>query len=684
MFVHAQQGMWTWMNGTQANLQPPVHGTQGVSSPANTPGWRYEAMRWTDKQGNLWLFGGQSALGATSDLWKYDITTNEWTWMNGPNLAYPATAYTTQGVFSAANFPAFSIFGSVEFTDNDGNFWYLEGDGMQNLWKYDVSINQWAWMHGPGTVMVPPVYGTQNVFAPANQPSGTNEHHIGWCDTLGNLWMYGGYTNNPLSSCSDVLWKYDTQINQWCWVFGTPNTLTLPVHGTQDVPAATNTPGARNGYACWLSSDNRLCLWGSGGYCGLGYYNDLWSYDIPANTWTWIAGSPALQNGLVSAEVSGSNCQSAPGFFPDKGDETHTNAQWGNCDLFYIYGGALQGVATNSLWQYNVRTDEWARLSINPANQAVYGTFQTPAANVHPGNHFGSVGWTDIHNRYWVIGNQDPDYTSVMMCYTPFEPVAAFTGDTLLCAGTAAAFYNNSTSPCALVSGWTWDFGDPASGSSNTSALENPQHIYNAPGFYTVTLISRSCGDANDTVQQTVHIIGAVANAGPDVLICPQDSALLAATGGTSYTWLPATGLSSSSISNPVASPVVTTTYTVEITVSGCTSRDSVLVTVRDVSDPACTDLCMDAASVPNVFSPDNDGMNDRFEIPLTCPASIHIFDRWGRTVWESAVTSGNGWNGTNQANNKPVSDGTYYYVLTTSLNGTPRAHTGFVTVVRK
>jgi hypothetical protein len=74
----------------------------------------------------------------------------------------------------------------------------------------------------------------------------------------------------------------------------------------------------------------------------------------------------------------------------------------------------------------------------------------------------------------------------------------------------------------------------------------------------------------------------ATINAGPDVSICTAGgSAQLQATGASTYSWSPAAGLSDVNISNPVASPTVTTTYMVTGTVSnGCILNDEVVVSV--------------------------------------------------------------------------------------------------------
>ncbi len=70
-----------------------------------------------------------------------------------------------------------------------------------------------------------------------------------------------------------------------------------------------------------------------------------------------------------------------------------------------------------------------------------------------------------------------------------------------------------------------------------------------------------------------------IANAGSDVSICSGSSTTLNGSGVVHYSWSPATGLSNPNIANPVASPGVTTTYTLTVTRGVCVSTDQVTVT---------------------------------------------------------------------------------------------------------
>jgi hypothetical protein len=62
--------------------------------------------------------------------------------------------------------------------------------------------------------------------------------------------------------------------------------------------------------------------------------------------------------------------------------------------------------------------------------------------------------------------------------------------------------------------------------------------------------------------------------------ICLGDSVQLNATGGTTYIWIPSTGLTSSTIANPKANPLTTTKYSVTISNGICYKTDSVTVTI--------------------------------------------------------------------------------------------------------
>ena len=107
---------------------------------------------------------------------------------------------------------------------------------------------------------------------------------------------------------------------------------------------------------------------------------------------------------------------------------------------------------------------------------------------------------------------------------------------------------------------------------------------------------------------------------------------------------------------------------------NGC--QDIGYVTIYVKSD--CFDF-----TVPNVFTPNNDGVNDDFVIKITHADSysITIYDRWGKEVYTS-TNPNEYWNSTILSTNYLVPDGVYYYIIKATCGGVDYPKKGFVEVV--
>lgn len=212
----------------------------------------------------------------------------------------------------------------------------------------------------------------------------------------------------------------------------------------------------------------------------------------------------------------------------------------------------------------------------------------------------------------------------------------------------------------------------PTTGVSNPS-VANPVLSPTATTTYTITGTLGSC-----TTQQSVTVTvfpGATADAGPDATIIAGDSYQMqgSAPAGT-YSWTPSTGLSSTTVLSPVASPSTTTTYTLNVTTGqGCVASDNMTLTVV----PYCV-------KPMEAFTPNNDGINDLWLITngnCLVNAVAQVFNRYGAKVFESQDYR-NTWDGTYKG--KPLPDGTYYYVITYRLvNGKLVIQKGNLTILR-
>ena len=197
---------WTWMSGSSTpnpNIAG-VSGTLGQFAAANMPGSRAGSVTWTDLSGNLWLFGGggydsTGASGDLNDLWEYSTSSHQWAWMGGSKLANQRGAFGTFGQFHSGNIPGARA-GAVSWIDGSGNFWLFGGSGydgvgtngyLSDLWEFNPSSMQWAWMSGSHYANGYGTCGTMGTPSVYNHP-GARSNPVSWEDKDGNLWLFGG------------------------------------------------------------------------------------------------------------------------------------------------------------------------------------------------------------------------------------------------------------------------------------------------------------------------------------------------------------------------------------------------------------------------------------------------------------------------------------------------------------
>lgn len=191
--------------------------------------------------------------------------------------------------------------------------------------------------------------------------------------------------------------------------------------------------------------------------------------------------------------------------------------------------------------------------------------------------------------------------------------------------------------------------------------------------------VNLTCSDpcstpaSSNTINLTITEV--TADAGPNQIISPGESAVLNGSGGGTYSWAPASTLSDPSSATTIASPVATTTYFLDVTINGCTDQDEVTVYV------------VQPIQVPNTFTPNSDGTNDTWQIQNienypNC--KVTVYDRWGQKVFNSiGYSNANAWDGTSKTGRLPAS--TYYYVIdlnTGSGNSDGQIFSGSITLV--
>jgi gliding motility-associated-like protein len=169
------------------------------------------------------------------------------------------------------------------------------------------------------------------------------------------------------------------------------------------------------------------------------------------------------------------------------------------------------------------------------------------------------------------------------------KPKISITGNGSICLGQSTQLTVQSTS---VIATYAWS---PATGLNavNTATVkafpaQTTQYIVNVTDINGCT--------AKDSVTVTVNPLPTV-TVSADTAICKGEKVTLNASGGSIYSWTPATGLNVTNTASVIASPTTTTKYTVTVTdAKSCTAKDSVLLTVNPLPTltvSADTSICI-------------------------------------------------------------------------------------------
>ncbi|MCL4282436.1 MAG: gliding motility-associated C-terminal domain-containing protein [Flavobacteriales bacterium] len=192
------------------------------------------------------------------------------------------------------------------------------------------------------------------------------------------------------------------------------------------------------------------------------------------------------------------------------------------------------------------------------------------------------------------------------------------------------------------------------------------------PGTYVVQWSHPLCTYDPDTI--VVNYVNVPAGVlGADRDFCIGDSLLLEPDlpDGATFSW----NDGHSDLSRMITTPGV---YALNYAVQGCFAVDSILLTVED---------CAYGVEMPNIFTPNGDGVNDVFR-PVAfqgvASASFVVYNRWGQEMFHTTRPEA-GWNGRNLSG-QPVPDGVYFWVLEhvpDQQPGTRVAQSGTVQLLR-
>ena len=525
------------VDGSQTGGNPPNWGTQGVPAATNTPGALAEVKSgWVDASNNLWMFGGQTDMADLSaTLWKYDIPSGMWTWMNGVNTLNYTGNYGTLGVQAPTNQPP-ARFSYTRWQDGNDNFYLFAGGGgssmYNDVWRYSTAANQWTWIAGSNFTNDPGSYPpTKCTFYNNHRPPSRIENQTAQFTTgcARAYYTFGGFSTGAGDAYND-LWLFEVDSFRWSWVSGTNIVNDPGVYGTMGLPAPTNMPPARGGQGQWVDNNYNLWIFGGLAISGftIGYFNDLWRF-VPdtscINISQFIGGTltPPDTN-LCAGDTSYMTIPkpSVIAFWPST--YVQPNADTSVLAFFppvtTTYTVALTEGTTctsNDTVQFTIHINP--RDTVNLTFPDTFRTCSPVVLAVDTGINYTITPVTgvtyipgdttitlspNVPTTYTITGAKngscsEPDTAKVTVI--KLSPVTAdFTiSDDTICLGEVIQFTTSAVGTGPL--GYSWNFGD-----SLTSTLAAPTITYTNPGTYNVIHIVNDSIPCFDTVEKTVIV----------------------------------------------------------------------------------------------------------------------------------------------------------------------------------
>lgn len=337
---------------------------------------------------------------------------------------------------------------------------------------------------------------------------------------------------------------------------------------------------------------------------------------------------------------------------------------------------------------------------LDVSDNAAFSTFFSVFMNFNVGNvnSYNVTGLTPGITYYYRVRAVRNALTSCYSNSIVYSPAFQFSASTNspVCEGENLFLFANNNIPGGIA-GWT----GPNGFASATDTVSLGTATLNLSGNYIYTVNIPGCNPVDDTVEV---IVNPEYNISIDTGFCDGNSLLLhgqwvAASGIYPFNLVTISGCDSMRTYNVQQFNAYDTSYITTsicydevytlpdgnttaqagayyfpmITNHGCDS--TVKVTVHILPVDSCVFI------IPNVISPNGDGMNDFFFIKgLTEPGvSLKIFDRWGDLIYLTDDYKNN-WGG-EAGNGKKLSDGVYFYLVTSPKKG---VFNGFVHVLGK
>lgn len=445
-----------------------------------------------------------------------------------------------------------TYFGTSQY---DQSF-FIQADKKNNIYIYGQSLGNIPVLKAATSPTVFNVPGTHQFISRLNFN----------LSTLNMSTVFGNYTNN--FDISPAAFSVDNCNN--IYISGWGANFLLPSVSLSNMPLLLPTQSTTDGFDFYfMGLDSNAAALKYGSYFGGGISQE----HVDGGTSRFDPQGKIYQSvcaGCGGNSVTGANQDFpvTPGAWPNTPGNPNHNTDNFNCNngvikLDFQLQLAVSTINTNTVSGCLPLTVTFTNATPPTGTNTSYiwylGNGQTTSTTINP-----IVTYTTPGNFTVSLVVIDPASCNIKDSSVTFitvypKPVSNFSLIATPCTNTIAT--TNSSTGSFTTNPYSWNFGD----GSPVSTATNPPHTYSVSGTYTVSLTVIDINGCTDVKTNTVSMFNFQPAVASGSVICFGESATIAASGGTSYTWSPSSQVSNTSIANPVVTPTTTTIYTVTI-----------------------------------------------------------------------------------------------------------------------
>ena len=421
--IYVVNNLYRWSNhpagpaNTDSVSHPSSSTGLGLNSTANLAGTREGSAYWKDQSGLFWLFGGKGvgqdgSNGYLNDMWKFDSSTSEWTYVRGASTTGASSILSASVSLGGSDSDVDVSPGarmnpvtwSVAVDGTNSELYLFGGNGARGATVEMVILDDTFEAGDIFTLNgVAFTAGTEFAVAATGSTAARALQIASAVNQSSNSSVQGVISAYADGINPSIFFMYDTQGS-------TPNGVTTIVETADNVTDNFSFPKALAATATFSDGTDTATT--------TGLYNDLWKFSTQTATWTLVKAD-IINASYATSQDSwgrfGTVLTASDSYYPSPREMAAgnnwtdlTNPSFPKLYLFGGQGNDSRGVYgyLNDLWYFDTQTNMWVWVagSNQVSSGGTYGTKGVPSTANIPGSRLGASSFKTSDGYFWLFG----------------------------------------------------------------------------------------------------------------------------------------------------------------------------------------------------------------------------------------------------------------------------------------